>query len=326
MRDFIDDRDLSKSQRFAMLEAAWQFKHGDRLKQPRYNQLLGGQQIALTMTKPSLRTRTSFTVAIRKLGGNVIEVGPQNTKLGKGEAMEEWAAVLGSMVDGIVARVHEHSWLEEFRRYSGKPVINALSDDLHPCQALADAFTVWEAAKQRNLPNSATAAQYYQQARRWCWIGDGNNVCVSLMLTCASLGVQMTIAGPAAHLPPAKWLKIARDLHPMHDDGIVIVSDAATAVEKAEVVFTDTWVSMGQEEERGGESASQTHAVFLPYQVNAQLMARAKSDAIFLHCLPAEIGQEVTADVLRGPRSRVITGAENRLSTTLAILSDYVYA
>jgi ornithine carbamoyltransferase len=324
MANFIDDRDLNRDQRLHLLQWAWELKHGRALLDPQ-SRCLQGREIALYMTKPSLRTRVSFTVAIRKLGGNVIELGPQSTKLGKGEDMEEWAAVLGSMVDAIVARVHEHAWFDDLVKYAGKPVVNALSDTLHPCQGLADAFTVWENARLRGDSDAQSAASFFARPQRWAWIGDGNNVAHSLMLTCASLGVQLGVASPAGYEPSAAILQSARTIHPLGADGIVVGEAPQDAVAGASAVFTDVWVSMGEEATKGGAAAQATRDAFVPYRVNQQLMNKAKGDAIFMHCLPAEPGNEVTSDVLRGPQSRVLAEAENRLWTTLALLSQWVF-
>jgi ornithine carbamoyltransferase len=283
---------------------------------------LVGKHIAVIMSKPSLRTRVSFTVAIRDLGGHVVEVSATNTKLGKGEDLQEWAGVLGRMVDGMVARVFGHDEVLGLARWSGVPVVNALTDLLHPCQAVADAFTVWEHAKKSGSPHSQTAAEFYGQPRKWAYLGDGNNVAHSLILTAASLGVTLAIAAPSGREPDAAIVASARAIHPDGDKGIVVGSESAAAVDGAGMVYTDTWVSMGQE---GLEDADAVQQVFGPFQVDAKLMGTAQPGAVFMHCLPAEPGKEVTAEILRGPTSLVLDQAENRLWTSKSILAHHVF-
>lgn len=317
MPHFLDDRDIDLDRRLALLEGAAAYKFGQRVTMP----TLSGKQIAVVMQKPSLRTRVSFTVAVRRLGGDVIEVGSHNTKLGKGEAMEEWAGVLSRMVDGIVARVFGHDEVESLAKHSRVPVINALSDALHPCQGLADALTAWEYGRVR-LGDPVSARTYFAEPHHWAYVGDGNNVAHSLLLTAASLGVKISIAAPAGHLPDAAIVESARAMHRMGRDGVVVTLDAREAVEGAEVVYTDTWVSMGQE---GKSSHDDVIARFTPYRVDESLLDHAAPEAIVLHCLPAVPGEEITEAVLRGPRSRVLDQAENRLWTTMALLSDHVF-
>ncbi len=319
MAHFLDDRDLDRTARLELLEATWALKHGGAvLPKP-----LLGKHVAVIMSKPSLRTRVSFTVAIRDLGGDVVEVSSANTKLGKGEDLQEWAAVLGRMVDGMVARVYAQSDLEELAGWGGVPVVNALSDRLHPCQAVADAFTVWEHAKNNNLPHAQTAASFYGQPQRWAYLGDGNNVAHSLILTAGSLGVILAIATPAGREPDPKIVAAAQALHPAGAKGILVGNDAVAAVDGASMVYTDAWVSMGQE----GLATEQTvYDVFGPFQVNSALMNTAQPAAIFMHCLPADPGKEVTAEILRGESSVVIDQAENRLWTSKSILAHHVFS
>ncbi len=317
MPSFIDDRDLDREARLALLERTFDLKHG-KLEAGRP---LEGKQLALIMTKPSLRTRTSFTVAVRRLGGDIIEVSGSNTKLGKGEDLQEWAAVLGRMVDGMIARVHGHQDLIDLDRFGGVPVINALSDLLHPCQGLADAFTVYERARLAGDTDSAAA--FFQGERRWVYLGDGNNVAHSLMLTAASLGVTLVLGCPEQHQPDPAILEASRALHGRGGEGIVVEPDPRAAVENAQMIYTDTWVSMGQE---GALPRDEVIARFEPYRVDDALMDAAAPGAFFMHCLPAVPGEEVTAEVLRGPRSAVLDQAEHRLWTSLALLGGYVFA
>ncbi len=319
MAHFIDDRDLSRDQLLDILETTWKLKHeGHDLGRP-----LAGKNLALVMTKPSLRTRTSFTVATRRLGGDVIEIGAHNTKLGKGEDMEEWAAVLGRMVDAIGARVHGHQDLFDLRDHSGRPVINLLSDFNHPLQGVCDAYTAWEFVKKTGVPKAQSAKAYFETQPKWAWLGDGNNVAHTLMLTAANLGARLSLAVPEGYDPDPDVVKAARALHPAGDEGIEITRDADAAVKDAEVVHTDTWVSMGQESDRAGLSVED---IFGPFQVDQKRLAKAQPGAAFMHCLPAVPGQEMTAEVLRGPQSIVIDQAENRLWTVQTLLARWVFA
>jgi len=202
------------------------------------------------------------------------------------------------------------------------PVINALTDLLHPCQGLADAFTVWEQARLAKRPGSETAAEFFAGSHRWAYLGDGNNVAHSLMLTATDLGVTFAFAGPQGQMPDSEVVASARTLHPAGDAGVILGSDPQAAVAGADMVYTDTWVSMGQE---GDKSAEAMLNLYEGFQVDAAMMARAKAGAPFLHCLPAEPGVEVSTEVLRGPQSAVLDQAENRLWTSMALLAGHVY-
>ncbi len=319
LNHFIDDRDLDRDQRLAILEATWALKHeGMNPGRP-----LDGKHVAICMSKPSLRTRVSFTVAIRGLGGDVVEVNASNTKLGHGEDLEEWAAVLGSMVDCIVARVHGHEDLLGFCKYANVPVINALSDLVHPMQGLADAFTVWEHARKNNAPHSATAATFFSQDRKWTWLGDGNNVTHSLMLTAASLGTTIAVACPEGRAPAAEIVEAARQLHPKGNAGVILATDPGDVIAGSDMVYADTWVSYGQE---GDLTQDDIERIFSPYRVDTTMMNRADPKAVFLHCLPAHTGDEVTTEVLRGRQSLILDQAENRLWTTRSLLSQHTFA
>jgi len=318
-RHVLTDADLSRATRLALLRTAFSAKHEGRLAAARP---LAGRHAAIVMAKPSLRTRVSFTVAVHRLGGHTIEVGAHNTKLGKGEALEEWAAVLGRMVDLVVARVHAQAELDALAAHAQVPVVNALSDLWHPCQGLADAMTVWEAARLAGRPHAHDPAAFFEQPHRWAYVGDGNNVLHSLLWTAADLGVEIRAACPAGFEPDPAVVEAARSHHPRGAGGVVLLHDPREAVEGAEVVYTDTWISMGEESSKRPEDIE---AVFAPYRVDAALLARAAEGAIFLHCLPATPGVECTTEVLRGPASRVLDQAENRLWTAMALLSDVVF-
>ncbi len=320
MPHFLDDRDIDRDQRLALLDATWAIKHGGH--DP--GRPLAGKQVAVYMSKPSLRTRVSFTVAIRRLGGDTIEVGGHNTKLGKGEDLEEWAGVVGRMTDLIVARVFGQEELEGLARHSGGvPVVNALSDLLHPCQGLADAYTVYEHARRAGRANTGSAGEFYAQPQTWAYLGDGNNITHTMMLSCAQLGVTLRSACPEGHMPDQGIVEAAREIHSRGAEGILVGSDPDAAVKGADVVHADTWVSMGQE---GAMDEAEVRRRFEPFRVDDARMNEAAADAIFMHCLPAEPGKEVTPEVLRGPRSVILDQAENRLWTTMALLANYVLA
>ncbi len=315
MHHLLSDLDLDRSTRLELLLLSRKLKKGSVAPKG----ALAGRHLAVVMAKPSLRTRVSLTVAMRRLGGDVVEVGAHNTKLGKGESIEEWAAVLGRMVDVIAARVFVHEEVQQLARFSGVPVINALCDRVHPLQGLADLLTIWE----HRLPDleSPTAAQLGDALRGsgpWCWLGDGNNVACSLMLSAAQIGASLRIAAPAGYEVPQDLLDAAHAMAKSPQSSTIeICNHPDRALEQATVVVTDTWVSMGQESERGRE---ETQRVFAPYRVDEGAMAKAAKDAIFMHCLPAVVGDEVTAEVLRGPQSVILDEAENRLWTAMAVL------
>ena len=250
---------------------------------------------ALLFEKSSTRTRISFEAAMVHLGGQAMFLAPKDIQLGRGESIEDSARVMSRMVDAIVIRTFEHERLERFAAHSRVPVINALTDRLHPCQLLADMLTWVEHAGD---PAGKTAA----------WIGDGNNVCHSWINAAALLGFRLNVASPAGYEPDAGLCAAA-------GDAVQVMADPVAAVRDAEVVVTDVWASMGQEQEQG-----QRAAAFAGYQVDEALMRRAGANAIFMHCLPAHRGEEVSAAVIDGQQSRVWDEAENRLHAQKALL------
>jgi ornithine carbamoyltransferase len=248
----------------------------------------------LLFEKPSLRTRLTFELAIKQLGGDAVNyAGP----IGEREPVKDVARNLERWTQGIVARVFAQSTIEELAQWSHVPVINALSDRYHPCQILADMLTLQERFGKLD-------------GLKLAFVGDGNNVAHSLMLTAGRLGVQVAIATPAGYRPDAGIVAQASEM-----GSITVTQDAAEALDGADAVYTDVWISMGQE----AESAERQRA-FAPYQVNSELFALAKPEAIFLHCLPAKRGEEVTDQVMESPRSAVFDQAENRLHAQKALL------
>jgi len=264
--------------------------------------LFKNKTLALVFQKPSLRTRVSFEMAMRHLGGGALYLSPFEIGLGKRESIADIARVLSGYVDAIMARVFDHSHVEDFAKWASVPIINGLSDYNHPCQAMADALTIQEEYGTLKGANVT-------------YVGDGNNVAVSLMHICAKLGANFTIANPVGYEMSQKGIQIAQNITSETGTQIRLLHDPYEAVRNADVVYTDTWTSMGQEEE-----TAKREAVFPPYQVNSSLLEEAKKSAIVMHCLPAHRGQEITDEVADGPQSRLFPQAENRLHAQKAIL------
>ena len=264
--------------------------------------LLAGKVLAMVFQKPSLRTRVSFDMAMRHLAGDALYLSPNEIGLGKRESIADISRVLSGYVDGIMARVFEHKHILELAHHASVPVINGLSDYNHPCQALADVLTILE-----NFDHFADLNVTF--------IGDGNNVATSLLFACARLGMNFTIASPEGYDLPQDVLGCAKEMASETGISIKTERDPKKAVKGAHVIYTDTWVSMGQEEE-----TKQRESVFKPYQINTKLVSRADPTAIVLHCLPAHRGQEITDDVADGPHSRIFPQAENRMHAQKAVL------
>jgi ornithine carbamoyltransferase len=268
----------------------------------RYKKALAGRFLAMVFEKPSLRTRVTFEVGIVSLGGSAILLDHANTRLGERESIADVARSLSRWVQGIVARVFSQEALDTLAAHASVPVINALSDLYHPCQTFADFFTLEE--KFGSTPGV-----------RLAYIGDGNNVCHSLMIAGSRMGAHVRIATPAGYEPDANILEAARRDAASTQGTIELFRAPQEAISGAQAVYTDVWASMGQESETEARAA-----IFAPYQVNAALMSHAAPDAVFLHCLPAHRGSEVTDEVMESPRSIVFDQAENRLHVQKAIL------
>lgn len=264
--------------------------------------VLAGKLLAIVFQKPSLRTRVSFEVAMKHLGGDAIMLGPSEIGLGKRESVADVARVLSSYVDGIMARVFEHEHITQLAENSSVPVINGLSDDRHPCQAMADMLTIYEAfGRLRDL--------------KLAYIGDGNNVASSLLAACAHFGLNFSVATPRGHELPVNAMLSTATVARQHGIKIETFTDPKAAVFDADIVYTDTWISMGQE----GETEQRKEA-FAGFQVNRDLLSYAKQSTIVMHCLPAHRGHEITDDVMEGPQSVIFPQAENRLHIQKAIL------
>ncbi|MEM0283106.1 MAG: ornithine carbamoyltransferase [Sulfolobales archaeon] len=266
--------------------------------------ILPGRVLGMIFQKPSTRTRVSFEVAIKQLGGDSIYMSWNELQLGRGESVADTARVLGRYLDGIVARVYKQSVLEEMARYSGIPIINGLSDEEHPVQAVSDFYTIYEKFKRF-------------KGLKIAFVGDGgDNVLNSLLAIGSKLGVDFWIATPPGYQPAKYILDKAYEFAEISGGSINITEDPRKAVSNADVVYTDVWVSMGQESEREKRLRD-----LEPYRVDQKLMSLAKSTAVFMHCLPAHRGEEVVDEVIDGPQSIVWDQAENRLHTQKAILA-----
>ncbi len=300
-RDFLAIADYTPAEIQAMLDLAVELKK--EWQAGGNPPLLQGKSLAMVFQKPSLRTRVSFEMAMQHLGGYAFYLGPQEIGLGKRESIADVARVLSGYVDAIMARVFDHEHVVELARWASVPVINGLSDYNHPCQAMADALTIYE--RFGNL-----------KGLKVVFVGDGNNVAVSLMHVCAKLGAHFTWVGPEGYEIPEAAIAQAREFAAQSGSQLAFLHDPHEAVKDADVIYTDTWVSMGQEEE-----TQRRLKVFPPYQVNASLVAEAKPETIVMHCLPAHRGQEITDEVADGPHSVIFQQAHNRLHAQKAILA-----
>lgn len=300
MKHFLDVLDYSSEELQEMLDLAVKLKN--QWKSEGNPPLLRGKVLGMIFQKPSLRTRVSFDMAMRHLGGDALYLSPAEIGLGKREAISDVARVLSGYVDAIMARVFEHDHVLELAKWASVPVLNGLSDYNHPCQAMADALTIYE--KFGTLKGIQVT-----------FVGDGNNVAVSLMHICAKLGANFTIANPEGYDMPAKAIELAQEVARQTGSQLTFLRDPHQAVKGAQVIYTDTWTSMGQEEE-----AQIREKVFPPYQVNQQLVSEADKDVIVMHCLPAHRGQEITDEVADGPHSALFPQAHNRLHAQKAIL------
>ncbi|HNX29541.1 MAG TPA: ornithine carbamoyltransferase [Syntrophomonadaceae bacterium] len=264
---------------------------------------LAGKTLGMIFQKSSTRTRVAFEVGMYQLGGHALFLSPRDIQLGRGETVKDTAQVLGRMVDGIMIRTFEHDEVIELAKWAGIPVINGLTDLLHPTQVIGDLMTIEE--HKGSLKGLKLA-----------FIGDGNNVAHSLLFGGAKVGMDVVIAAPEGFGPDAKILELARKDAEASGARLWTVEDPAEAVQGADVIYTDVWASMGQEEE-----AAEKEQKFLAYQVNRKLLSQAKADAIVLHCLPAKRGKEITDEVMDGPQSKVFDEAENRLHAHKAIMA-----
>jgi ornithine carbamoyltransferase len=294
--DFLSSADATSEQTSALLDLAGQLKSGDRRID------LGNRVLGLIFTKASTRTRVSFQVAMARLGGQTVDLNPQVTQLGRGEPLEDTARVLSRFCDVLAVRTFAQQELADYAYWASIPVINALTDLEHPCQALADFLTMQEAFGEL-------------QGQTLTYVGDGNNVAHSLMICGALLGVNVRIACPDGFEPLPGVLEQARSLA-VGGAEISVSNDPAAAVAGAQVLYTDVWASMGQEQEQ-----LERQQAFQGFCVNEELLAKADAGAIVLHCLPAHRGEEISVEVMEGPASRIFDQAENRLHAQQALLA-----
>lgn len=301
MKHFIDlHEDVSIDELSYMLDIASDMKA--KTKAGIEHHYLKGKSLAMLFTKSSTRTRVSFEVGMYQLGGQALFLSNNDIQIGRGETIYDTANVLSGMVDGIMIRTFKHSDIEDLARFGRVPVINGLSDDQHPTQVIADLLTIKECKGEL-------------KGLKLAYLGDGNNMANSLLQGCAKAGINVAIASPKNYSCPSKYVDQASKDAAITGASILMTEDPFLAAKDADIIYTDTWTSMGQEEEK-----AERVKIFEDYQVNSAIMNEASKDAIFLHCLPAYRGYEVTEDVIDGPKSRVFQEAENRLHAHKAIL------
>lgn len=300
MKHFLAVSDFTRDELEAMLDLAV------RLKQERRRggnaPVLKGKVLAMVFQKPSLRTRVSFDMAMRHLGGDALYLSPAEIGLGQRESIADVSRVLSGYVDAVMARVFAHRHVLDLAKFATVPVVNGLSDFNHPCQAMADVLTMREHFGRL-------------QGLNVTFVGDGNNVAVSLLMACARLGMNFTLASPQGFDLPAEVVTRGEEMAAGSGARVRLLRDPHEAVRSADVIYTDTWTSMGQEKE-----AEERTKVFPPYQVNARLVSEADAGVIVMHCLPAHRGQEITDEVADGPHSLLFPQAENRMHAQKAIL------
>lgn len=299
-KDFLSIDDLAPGQILHLLALARAIKANPK----KHRKALDGMIMALIFEKPSLRTRTTFAVGMTQLGGDAIYLSPAEISLGKRESVHDVAKNLERMVNGVMIRTFGHDICESFARHASIPVINGLTDHEHPCQAMADFLTLIE--KKRKLT-----------ALKLAYIGDGNNVAHSLMLLAAKLGARMVVASPEGYQCSPAVVARAQEIARTTGGAVSTTTNPAAAADGADMIYTDTWTSMGQEAE-----AEIRRKAFAGFQVNRALVARAKRDYLFMHCLPAHRGEEVTDEIIDSPNSVVFDQAENRLHVQKAIMHE----
>ncbi len=300
-RHCLSLQDFTAEEIGAMLELAGELKAKQKAGEP--HRLLEGKTLGMIFQKPSTRTRVSFEVGMWQLGGYALFLSSQELQIGRGEPIKDTAAVLSRYLDGIMIRTFDHAEVEELAANSSVPVINGLTDLLHPCQVLADLLTIKE--KLGRLEGLKVA-----------YVGDGNNVAHSLLLGCSKMGINIYVGTPSQYRPMERIYKMARENAVASGGSVHLLEDPAETVKDADVVYTDVWASMGQEEEK-----EKRKAIFSSYQVNSKLLELALPDALVMHCIPAYRGWEISADVLDGRQSVVVDQAENRLHAQKALMA-----
>lgn len=295
-KDLLTVTDLNRDEIFQILKLSKSLKKKNK-------PLLKGKTLGMIFEKSSTRTRVSFEVGMFQLGGNAFFLNKNDIQLGRGETIQDTARVLSRYLDGILIRAYSHDEVVELAQYSDIPIINGLTDYLHPCQALSDFFTISEYKKSLN-------------GIKLGFIGDGNNVAHSLLLTSAMLGVDISIASPSGYFIEDEIADHARDISKNTGSNIILTTDVKEAANNSDFLYTDVWVSMGQENEKNNKIKK-----FQDYRITKELLSMAKQDCFVMHCLPAHRGEEITDDVMDGSQSIIYKQAENRLHTQKAILS-----
>ena len=300
-RDLLSVHDFTEAEILTIFGLAKRLK--ERRKTGASDLLLKGKTLGMIFQKASTRTRVSFEAGMWQLGGMALFLGRNDLQIGRGEPVRDTARVLSRYLDGIMIRTFSHAEVEELAAYATVPVINGLTDLLHPCQALTDLYTLLEVKGSL-------------RGRKLAYIGDGNNMANALLHTCAKLGVDIAVATPLSYRPDAQVLAEAEADAAASGAAIVITDDPYAAARDADVLYTDVWASMGQEKEQEIRAKA-----FKEYQVNSDLLRRAKPDAVVMHCLPAHRGEEITDEVMEGPQSVIFDQAENRLHVQKAIMA-----
>ena len=300
-RDFLTLKDFSSEEINYLVDLGLDLK--TKLKSGIPTPLLSGKSLGMIFQKSSTRTRVSFEVGMYQLGGQALFLSSHDLQIDRGEPIEDTARVLSRFLDGILIRTYSHKMVEDLAKYSDVPVINGLTDDFHPTQVIADLITI----KEHKGTNKGL---------KFAYVGDGNNMVHSLMIGGAKVGMNVAIASPDGYLPNAEVVAYAKEQAALNGVSITITQDPFEAVADADVVYTDTWASMGQEAEKEIRAK-----IFAPYQINQKLLEAAKKDAIVMHCLPAYRGYEITNEVIEGAQSVVFDEAENRMHAHKAILA-----
>lgn len=304
-RDFLSLKDYTQEEIVYLLDLADFLKAKVKTNQP--YEVLKGKTLGLIFEKSSTRTRVSFEVGMVQLGGYPLFLSSNDLQMGRGEPIKDTARVLSRYLDGVMIRTYNHSDVEELAAYASIPIINGLTDALHPCQVLADLQTIRE-HKGHNLKGMKLA-----------YIGDGNNMAHSLMIGGAKMGMDIYVASPNEYTPDGQWVDIAKEIAAETGGKIILTNDIHEASKKADVLYADVWASMGQEQE-----AKDRRAALEKYQINDALLKKADKDVIVMHCLPAHRGEEITEEVLEGEHSVVFDEAENRLHAQKAVLASII--
>ena len=308
-KDLISIKDLTSQEIEELFNLTVELKRN----KAKFSKVLAGKTLALIFQKPSNRTRVSFEVGMYQLGGNSIYLSPGEINLGVRETIEDAAKTISRYVDGIVLRTFEHKNCLDMAMASAVPVINGLSDFSHPCQALADLFTIGEKFSRLNQAGQKVARRL--KGLTLAYVGDGNNVCNSLLFAAAKTGMNIVVATPDGYAPDPEVVKQSKEIAQETQSQITITQDPLSAVNGAQIVYTDVWASMGQEEE-----ISKRKIIFKNFQINARLLTNAAPGVLVMHCLPAHRGEEITDDVMNSKNSIVFDQAENRMHLQKAIL------